>query len=48
MVVDIPLPSGTDLNSWVHQARSLPDIGRRRPPTMCRPDPAPAVVVPAP
>ena len=48
MVVDIPLPSGTDLNSWVHQARSLPDIGRHRPSTICRPDPAPAVVVPAP
>jgi DNA primase len=48
MVIDIPLPSGKDLNSWVHEARSLPDLGRRRPSMICRPESVPAVVVPAP
>ena len=27
MVVEFPLPSGTDLNSWVHSARQIPDLG---------------------
>ena len=27
MVVELPLPSGTDLNSWVREARQLPDLG---------------------
>jgi DNA primase len=27
MVVELPLPSGTDLNSWVRAARQLPDLG---------------------
>jgi hypothetical protein len=30
MVVEIPLPSGTDLNSWVQAARTVPELG---PPT---------------
>ena len=28
MVVELPLPSGIDLNSWVREARQLPDVGR--------------------
>ena len=28
MVVELPLPPGTDLNSWVRVARQLPDLGR--------------------
>jgi DNA primase len=31
MVVEIPLPPGTDFNSWVTTARSLPDLGPNRP-----------------
>ena len=31
MVIELPLPSGTDFNSWVHKARSLPDLGRLDP-----------------
>ena len=33
MVVELPLPSGTDLNSWVREARQLPDLGRSTRPT---------------
>jgi DNA primase len=36
MVVDLPLPAGADLNSWVNSARSSPELG---PPL--RPPPAP-------
>ena len=27
MVVELPLPSGADLNSWVHTARQVPELG---------------------
>jgi hypothetical protein len=27
MVIELPLPSGADLNSWVHTARKIPDLG---------------------
>jgi DNA primase len=44
MVVDLPLPSGTDLNSWVRAAHEVPDLGPLRP----IPSPGPAVApVPA-
>jgi len=43
MVVELPLPSGADLNSWVHTARQIPDLG----PTT-RPKPTPGISVPAP
>ena len=46
MVVDVPLPSGTDLNSWVHAARNLPEVGRQRPPVASRPS-VPNVALPA-
>jgi hypothetical protein len=31
MVVELPLPSGDDLNSWVHAARQVPELGPLRP-----------------
>jgi DNA primase len=31
MVVDLPLPSGADLNSWVHAARQVPELGPLMP-----------------
>lgn len=43
MVVELPLPSGTDLNSWVHSARQIPDLG----PTV-RPTPTPGLASAAP
>ena len=43
MVVELPLPSGADLNSWVHTARQIPDLG----PTT-RPTPNPGIAAPAP
>ena len=44
MVVDLPVPSGTDLNSWVHAARQLvPRLGI----TMPAYPPGPAAPVPA-
>ena len=44
MVVELPLPSGADLNSWVHTARQVPELG----PTL-RPTPMPDIaVVPTP
>lgn len=43
MVVELSLPSGTDLNSWVHSARQIPDLG----PTV-RPTPTPGVASAAP
>ena len=50
MVVEFPLPSGTDLNSWVQAARQAPDLGRPARPAP-QPDfavaPLPALV-PAP
>ena len=46
MVIDLPLPSGADLNSWVQAARRVPELGSRRPPSIVRPD-AP-VALPAP
>ena len=33
MVVELPLPSGSDLNSWVHAARQVPDLGPSLRPT---------------
>ena len=36
MVVELPLPSGTDLNSWVREARQLDHIGIRHPHTAVR------------
>jgi DNA primase len=44
MVIELPLPSGTDFNSWVHTARHVPELG-----PMLRPKPNPgiAAVVPA-
>ncbi|MFT3855694.1 MAG: toprim domain-containing protein [Ilumatobacteraceae bacterium] len=41
MVVTLPLPSGTDLNSWVQAARSVPDLGSQRPRAVSRPSTAP-------
>jgi DNA primase len=43
MVIELPLPSGADLNSWVHTARQIPDVG----PTT-RPTPNPGIAAPAP
>ena len=43
MVVELPLPSGTDLNSWVHSARQVPELG----PSL-RPTPTPSIAAPAP
>jgi hypothetical protein len=43
MVIELPLPSGADLNSWVHTARQIPDLG----PTT-RPTPNPGIAAPAP
>ena len=44
MVVELPLPSGADLNSWVHTARQVPELG----PTL-RPTPMPDIAaVPTP
>jgi DNA primase len=44
IVVDIPLPAGADLNSWVSTARSAPDLG-----PVARPLPTPGQpTVPAP
>jgi DNA primase len=55
MVVEFPLPPGTDLNSWVQSARQVPDLGRSaRPiaqqPIAVAPAPvlAPAPVIPGP
>jgi DNA primase len=31
MVVELPLPPGADLNSWVHTARQIPELGPLRP-----------------
>ena len=49
MVVEIPLPSGTDLNSWVIAARTIPELG---PPTrpISNPGiaPAPQLAIPGP
>lgn len=33
MVVELPLPSGADLNNWVHAARQVPELGPSRRPT---------------
>jgi hypothetical protein len=38
MVIELPLPPGTDLNSWVHTARQIPELG----PTL-RPPPTPDI-----
>jgi hypothetical protein len=43
MVIELPLPSGADLNSWVQTARQIPDLG----PTT-RPAPNPDIAAPAP
>lgn len=49
MVVELPLPSGTDLNSWVREARQLPDLGQTTWPTQLPgPVAAPAPTVPTP
>jgi DNA primase len=48
MVVDLRLPSGADLNSWVHSARQLvPRLGVH-PPTRPAEPAAPAPAIPAP
>ncbi len=44
MVAELPLPLGMDLNSWVHSARQVPDLGRSARPT----PPSLAVAAPAP
>jgi DNA primase len=38
MVIDLPLPSGTDLNSWVNSARQVPELG-----STLRPSPNPGL-----
>ena len=48
MVIELPPSVRNRPQQLGAPARSLPDVGRPRPPTICRPDPAPAVVVPAP
>lgn len=49
MVVELPLPSGADLNSWVHSARQIPELGPSMRPT---PNPGvaplPALAIPGP
>jgi hypothetical protein len=44
MVVELPLPSGADLNSWVHTARQIPELGPLRPTPISG---AAAIAVPA-
>jgi len=48
MVVGFPLPSGTDLNSWVQSAQQVPDLGPPRPVPTPGLVGAPAPAVPAP
>lgn len=48
MVVDLPLPSGTDLNSWVRAAHQVPDLGPPRPVPSPGPAVAPAPAIPTP
>lgn len=48
MVVDLPLPSGTDLNSWVRAAHKVPDLGPSRPVPPPGPAVAPAPAIPIP
>lgn len=48
MVVDLPLPSGTDLNSWVRAAQQAPDLGPERPGPSPGPAVAPAPAIPTP
>lgn len=43
MVIELPLPSGADLNSWVHTARQIPELG-----PAVRPAPKPGIAAPAP
>ena len=40
LVAELPLPSGTDLNSWAHTARQIPELG----PTL-RPTPTPGLAI---
>lgn len=47
MVIDLPLPSGTDLNSWVQAARNVPDLGPHGPRIVSRSG-TPAVAPPTP
>lgn len=44
MMVELPLPSGTDLNSWVHAARQIPDLGPAAP---CPPVPGLSACAPS-
>jgi len=48
MVVELPLPSGADLNSWVHAARQIPELGPPRPTPIsgAAPIPVPAIAGP--
>ena len=48
MVIELPLPEGHDLNSWVRDARQAPDLGRpaRPVPTTGPPGPVPAMPEP--
>jgi DNA primase len=55
MVVELPLPPGTDLNSWVQSARQVPGLGRPARPISQQPIAvapagvlAPAPVIPGP
>ena len=48
MVIELPLPSGADLNSWVHTARKIPDLGPTARPTPNSGIEAPAPAMPGP